>query len=65
MKTILKWKKKLVVSKTVVTVLIVQVRNCEGLDYDNVSTHLRKGTDMRKIAKAKSNGLDNYLDVRK
>lgn len=41
------------------------MRHCESLDYDNVSTHLSKGTAVEKIAKAKSNRLDNYLDVRK
>lgn len=46
-------------------IVIDQVRHCESLDYDDVSTHLSKGTDVRKIAKAKSNGLNNYLDVRK
>lgn len=58
-------RKELMVWKTIAAIVIAQVRNCESLDYDNVSTHLRKGTDIRKIAKAKSKGLYNYFDVRK
>lgn len=51
--------------KTLVVVVIDQVRHSESLGYDNVSMHLSKGTDVRKTAKAKSNRLDNYIDVRK